>query len=94
MWPALPGRPSRAGEEVLPEDLPFGLVGQLRISIALAEIFRNLEVHEGPQRPLRMENRRLGAIDDLVFPAPEQQLSEDLGKHPRRADQEVDGRGQ
>src|SRR5215470_4667975 len=70
-------------EQVLPENLPYGLVGQLRVAIALAEIFRDLEVHEGPQRPLRMENGCLGAVDDLVFAAPEQQLSDDLGKHPR-----------
>src|SRR6516162_1185966 len=36
-------------EQVLPEDLPFGLVGQLWVAIALAEIFGDLEVHEGPQ---------------------------------------------
>src|SRR5215471_13266027 len=76
-------------EQVLPEDLPLGLIGQLRVAVALAEILRDLEVHEGPQRPLRMEDRRLGTVDDLVFAAPEQQLPDDLGEHPRRADQEV-----
>src|SRR5215472_13556253 len=81
-------------EQVLPEDLPLGLVGQLRVAVALAEVLRDLEVHEGPQRPLRMEDGRLGAVDDLVFAAPEQQLPDDLGEHPRRADQEVDRRGQ
>src|SRR5262249_15685452 len=42
-------------EQVLPEDLPFGLIGQLWVAIALAEIFWDLEVHEGAQRPLRVE---------------------------------------
>ncbi len=30
-----------------------------------------------------MEDRRLGALDDLVLTAPEQQLAEDLGERPR-----------
>jgi hypothetical protein len=41
-----------------------------------------------------MEDRRLGAVDDLILTAPEQQLAEDLGEHPGRADHEVDGGGQ
>src|SRR3712207_7105763 len=38
--------------------------------------------------------RSLRPVDDLVLAAPEQQLAEDLGEHPRRPDQEVDGRRQ
>src|SRR6266536_242707 len=72
-------------EQVLAEDLPLRLAGQLGVPVAGAEVFGNLEVHEGPQRPLRVEDRRLGAVDDLVFAAPEQQLPDDLGEHPRAA---------
>src|SRR2546423_1296600 len=46
-------------EQVLPEDLPLGLLGQLRIAVALAQVLRDLEVHERVERPLRAPDRRL-----------------------------------
>jgi hypothetical protein len=65
-------------EQVLAEDLALGLIGELRIAVARAQVLGDLEVHERAQRPLRMPQRCLGAVDDLVLTAPEQQLAEYL----------------
>src|SRR5690349_5779516 len=70
-------------QQVLAEDLAFRGVGQLRVAVAVAQVLRDLEVHERAQRPLRVEDRRLTAVDDLVLAAPEQQLPDDLREHPR-----------
>src|SRR3954465_2553441 len=49
-------------QEVLAEDLALGLLGQLRVPVAVAQILRDLEVPEGPQGPLGMPDRRLRAV--------------------------------
>src|SRR5579859_5151048 len=48
-------------EQVLAQDLALGLIGELRVAVSLAEVLRNLEVHERAKRPLRVEQRRLRA---------------------------------
>jgi hypothetical protein len=37
----------RETEEVLAQDLPFSLLGELRVAVALDEVLRELEVPEG-----------------------------------------------
>src|SRR6266508_874155 len=78
-------------EQVLAEDLPLGLLGELRGAVALDQVLGELEVPERLQRPARMPDGRLAAVDDLVLAAPEQQLAEHLGELPVCPDDEVDG---
>src|SRR4051794_23491464 len=41
-------------QQVLAQDLALALLGQLRVAVAVAEVLRDLEVAERPQRPLRV----------------------------------------
>src|SRR5947207_2031366 len=75
-------------QQVPAEDLALGLLGELRVAVAVDQVLGQLEVPERLQRPLGVEDGRLAAVDDLVLAAPEQQLAEDLGEHPRRPDAE------
>src|SRR5262245_15474932 len=78
-------------EQILAENLPFRLLGQLRVAVAVDEVLRDLELPERLQGPLRLPDWCLAAVHDLVLAAPEEQLADGLGEHPRRADNEVDG---
>src|SRR4051812_30479618 len=75
--------------EVLAEDLALGLLGELRVAALLDDVSRELEVPELLERPLRVPDRRLAAVDDLVLPAPPHHLPERLGEDPRLAGDEV-----
>src|SRR4051812_29300284 len=75
--------------QVLAEDLALGLLGELRVAALLDDVPRELEVPELLQRPLRVPDRRLAAVDDLVLPAPPHHLPERLGEDPRLASDEV-----
>src|ERR687897_91571 len=76
----------------LVQDLPLGLFGELWVAVAFYQVLRDLEVPERLEGPFRMPDRGLGAVDDLVLPAPEQELADPLGELPRGAYDEVDGR--
>src|SRR3954451_18891059 len=58
--------------EVAAEDLALGLVGQLRVAALGHDVVGQLEVPERLQRPLRVPDRRLAAVEDLVLAAPPQ----------------------
>src|SRR5919199_873077 len=75
--------------EVLTEDLALRLLGELRVAALLDDVARQLEVPERLERPLRVPDRRLAAVDDLVLAAPPQHLAEHLGEDPRLAGDEV-----
>jgi len=79
--------------EVLTEDLALGLLGERRVAALLDDVARELEVPELLKRPLRVPDRRLAAVDDLVLPAPPEHLPEHLGEDPRLAGDEVHRRG-
>src|ERR1700754_4680668 len=67
--------PVQAGE-VAAEDLALGLVGQLRVAALGDDVLGQLEVPERLERPLRVPDRGLAAVDDLVLPAPPHHLPE------------------
>src|SRR5918996_4899200 len=79
--------------EVAAEDLALGLLGERRVAPLLDDVLGELEVPELLERPLRVPDRRLTAVDDLVLPAPPHHLAEGLGEHPRLTGDEVHGRG-
>ena len=42
--------------EVLANDLALGLLGELRVDVAVAEVLGDLELPKRPERPLRVED--------------------------------------
>src|SRR3954453_8593552 len=79
--------------EVLAEDLALGLLRELRVAALLDDVPGKLEVPELLERPLRMPDRRLPAVEDLVLPAPPHHLPEHLLEGPRLPGDEVHRRG-
>src|SRR5207249_2329698 len=61
--PGLVGLKAVQAQEVLAENLAFGLLGELRVAVPLDQILGQLKVPERLQRPAGMEDRRLAAVD-------------------------------
>src|SRR5215208_5857529 len=68
----------------------LGLFGELRVAVAFDQVLWQLEVPECVQSPFRVPYGGLGAVDDLVLSAPEEELADPLRELPRRAHDEVD----
>src|SRR5829696_3506304 len=81
---------SLQSEQVFTQNLALGLFGELRVAVAFDQVLWQLEVPEGVQSPLRVPYGGLGAVDDLVLSAPEEELADPLRELPRRAHDEVD----
>src|SRR5215208_219707 len=81
---------SLQSEQVFAQNLALGLFGELRVAVAFDQVLWQLEVPEGVQSPLRVLYGGLGAVDDLVLSAPEEELADPLRELPRRAHDEVD----
>src|SRR5579884_3824888 len=82
--------PHQAGK-VAAENLLFGLGGQLWVAVAGHEVFGQFKVPEGVERPARVPDGRLTAIEYLVLATPEHQLAHIFGENTRRAHDEIQG---
>src|SRR5579875_647133 len=79
--------------EIAAENLLFSLLRQLWVAIAGDEVFGQFKVPEGVQRPARVPDGRLAAVEDFVFTAPEHELAHIFCEDARRARDEVERGG-